>query len=180
MSKLLIASLLFAGAAGGQTLSGPQFRELGRACIPDSPRWLVERIVLVESAFHPYALSINYPEAEARRLGLPAGKVFLAKQPTSAEEASRWARELLAQGYTLSIWLMQVSIEGKSTKWVDKLLDPCTNLQAGWSIFVDKFNAAKLHTRDDNEALRMAISAYNTGSLFAGFGNGYVGKVLDY
>jgi type IV secretion system protein VirB1 len=159
-----------------QKLSGLQFGELGRNCIAETDRPLVTAIVQTESAFSPYALSLNYPERLARKLGYPAGRVYLKNQPRTAEEARRWVEELETQGATLSVGLMQVNLESGYS--LDQLLDPCLNLRAGWTLFLQDYARAVGRIGLGQTALLMAISAYNTGSLSRGYQNGYVQSVL--
>jgi type IV secretion system protein VirB1 len=177
--NVTLMSLVFVTAAivRSQTLSPTAFRAIGKACIPQSDRRLVTSIVRTESAFNPYALSINYPATLARRAGFPSGRLFLRRQPRSAKEAAHWATELNRQGMTVSVGLMQVNAE-QGYYAITALLDPCENLRIGWSLFTAKYDRAKLRAQNGSQAMRMALSDYNSGSPVSEETNGYVGKVL--
>jgi type IV secretion system protein VirB1 len=168
--------LVCSGAIYGQRLAPAEFRALGKACIPQSDRLIVTAIVRTESAFNPWALSLNYPKTLARKAGLPPGRVYLAHQPRSRSEAIRWAKQLLTQRMTLSVGLMQVNVEQGYT--VERLLDPCENLRIGWRLLIEKYGRAMERTKNPDQSIRMALSDYNTGSQLAGQQNGYAGRVL--
>ena len=176
--RRIILLLLSGGAIlAAQQLTPEEFRQIGKVCVPDSDRRVVTAIVKTESAFRPLALSLNYPAALAKRYNLPPGRVFLKTQPRSRDEALRWIEELQDQGDTVSVGLMQVSLEGNRFR-ADAMLSPCENLRIGWQIFLEKYEVARKKTVDPAAAFRRAVSAYNTGSPFAGVRNGYVGSVL--
>lgn len=174
----ILSGFLFVVSLWGQHLTPVQFRTLGRTCIPDSDRLTVTALAQTESAFHPYALSLNYPETLARQMGLPPGRVYLKQQPRTKREAEHWAEELEMQGITLSVGLLQVNRQHGYT--LDQLLDPCENLKIGWRLFVEKYNRAVQQAGEGQRALRLAMSDYNTGSLRKGFDNGYVQTVLRH
>jgi type IV secretion system protein VirB1 len=83
-------------------------------------------------------------------------------RPESQAEAASAARQLLDAGHSVDLGLMQIN--AKNMTWlgltIDTAFDPCESIRA----------AAKHLTQ---------ISVYNTGSPTRGFGNGYVGKVLQ-
>lgn len=172
-----VVFLAFAGVASAQSLSPTAFRALGKACIPQSDRNIVTSIVRVESGFHPYALSVNYPESVAHKYGFASGRIYLKDQPRSANEAVAWAKDLAQSGLSVSVGLLQVNAQYWSGP-ISELLDPCQNLKTGWQVFSEKYYAALKTTNDPGRALRMALSAYNTGSTTLGMANGYVSRVL--
>lgn len=169
---LLVGSPLLA-----QALTVPQFQRIAHACVADADLTDLTAIVKTESSFRPNAISINRPETVARSLGYSSGRIFLWKQPKGKAESARWARELMKQGMTLSVGLMQVNAE-ESHYTVEQLLDPCTNLRVGWRLFVQKYNQAAKRIGPGQAALRLALSAYNSGSFTEGFANGYVSASL--
>jgi type IV secretion system protein VirB1 len=176
LRKAVLLFAIGAGAAYCETLSPAAFGALGKTCIPGSDRIVVTSIVRTESAFNPNALSLNYPETLARRAGLPPGRVFLKTQPRTAAQAMLWAADLLRRGMTVSVGLMQINAEQGYS--IQRLLDPCENLRAGWSLFSQKYAKSLQRAHDPNRAMRMALSDYNSGSVVVGEENGYVGKVL--
>src|SRR6266571_6887135 len=67
---------------------GPnEFKSLAQQCAPDVPVITLRAIARAESAFRPYALSLNYPKRTAQEQGLRGGGMFLARQPRTLTEA---------------------------------------------------------------------------------------------
>ena len=75
---------------------------------------------------------------------------------------------------------MQVSSQEAQRRKIDpeSLLDPCTNLRAGWKIFEDAYQIEVATYGPGQTALQHALSRYNTGNTARGFDNGYVPRVL--
>lgn len=137
-------------------------------CAPAVPPITVNALVRTESSFNPWAIGVN----SASRL---------AKQPTSFNQAVQIADELLKGKASFDLGLGQIN--SKNLNYLNltarQVLDPCTNLRALQTIFVDCFNRAKLKTDNGSQAAAMAFSCYNTGNFKDGFNNGYVVKVLN-
>lgn len=178
---LLSCVAAFCSAAlNAQQLGAQAFAELAGRCAPAAPLPTIRSIVATESAFNPFALSINYPEAAGLQLGIGDGTVTLARQPRNAEEAIRWARWFLSNQQTVSVGLMQLNVEHLAALKIslEQSFDPCTNLKYGWLIFSDKYAQASAVLGKGQLALHAALSAYNSGSLVGGFRNGYVDSIL--
>ena len=60
---------------------------------------------------------------------------------------------------------------------VDEVFDVCKNLSAAALILEDNFTRASAKEGAPQEALKKALSAYNTGDFARGIKNGYVQKV---
>src|SRR5699024_1664981 len=58
------------------------------------------------------------------------------------------------------------------------VFDPCTNLKAAQTVLSECYGRALKRYSDPQQAVRAALSCYNTGNFDRGFSNGYVGKVL--
>jgi len=159
----------------GLLLAAAGLQSMAKVCVPQADYQSVKAIVRTESSGNPWAISINRPEHSALQRGL-TGRLFLETQPKSRDQAQRWANRLLADHYTLSIGLMQVSTESGYS--VEELLDPCRNLQIGWKMFCDKYQIARKRF-SGQDAVQAAISLYNSGSYSTGFRNGYVAKVVS-
>ena len=138
-------------------------------------------IAHVESGFHPYALSLDYPRRTAREQGLADGGIFLARQPKNLTEALAWTHWLLRHGRSVSIGLMQISTQHAADLGLsaDQLFDPCTNVRAGAQILAVEYQRAAALDGEGQTALRRALSEYNSGSPIVGFDNGYVSIVAD-
>ena len=163
-----------------RSLSTAEFRDLAKNCLPDAPFTTLRAIARVESAYYPFAISINYPDKASTALGLEDGVVELSRRATSMGEAVQWAKWFYAHGLTVSIGLMQINAEHLPAMGLslEQAFEPCTNLRAGWTILNAKYRAAAAVVGKGQLALHAAISAYNSGSLTGGFNNGYVEKVL--
>lgn len=134
-------------------------------CANAVPTITTNAIVKQESSFNPYAI------------GVAGG---LKRQPTSYAEAVATASYLISKGYNIDMGLAQINSSnlGKLNLSVRQVFEPCTNVNAMQTIFIGCFNGAKKLTNDNNLAVRMAFSCYNTGDYTKGFRNGYVQKII--
>ena len=158
-----------------------EFRRIAATCAPEIPLVTLRAIARVESAFHPYALSLNYPRRTAREHGLSTGGISFARQPRTRAEALAWTYYLLKRGRSVSVGLMQINTEHVADLGlsVDQLFDPCTNVRAGARLLAAKYEAAAAIGGEGREALQQALSEYNSGSAVVGFANGYVASVVS-
>lgn len=115
LTTLVVALTLAPGALSLAQFNAPltraQVRAMASQCALKVHPDTIEAIIRQESAYHPYALSINHPATEAQRQGYPDGLYQLAQQPRTRREAIAWAKWLLRHGHTVSIGLMQVNTE---------------------------------------------------------------------
>ena len=160
---------------------GPnEFKALAQQCAPEVPVVTLRAIARAESAFRPYALSLNYPKRTAEEQGLRGGGMFLARQPRTLNEAQAWTRYLVNRGRTVSIGLLQVNSEHAASlglTW-DQLFDPCTNVRVGAHLLTAYYRQAAAVLGDGQQALQFALSGYNSGLPLVGFSNGYVDTVI--
>jgi type IV secretion system protein VirB1 len=135
------------------------------ACAINVSPVTLKAIVDVESGGNPLALNVN-------RLSGPQ------PQPTSIDEAVSDVQTYIAQGYSVDIGLMQVNSRNLTALGftVQQMLDPCTNVQGGARILTANYARAALTFGEGQDALRAALSAYNTGDFSRGFKNGYVAR----
>lgn len=139
--------------------------ELLLACAPTVHPTTVQQVIAVESQGKALALNVN----GAR----------LTRQPRDATEAAALARRYMQAGYSVDLGLMQINSTNLRPLGysVTDMFDPCKNLQAGATVLTRFYQRARTHyPSDEQAALRAALSAYNTGSLTAGFANGYVAR----
>lgn len=146
-------------------------------CAPKVHAETLGAIVRTESSGHMFVLSDDGPRA------LPWSKrkhMVRSFRPGSLQEAANLARDLIAQGHLVGIGLTQVSSQHLPRLGVslEQLLDPCTNLAVGGQILQVLYNQALREFRDEQTALRAAISAFNTGNFDSGIKNGYVARVI--
>jgi type IV secretion system protein VirB1 len=83
--------------------------------------------------------------------------------------AEATARKLLAAGHNIDLGLAQINSSNLAGLGLTpaQVLDPCTNLRAGASILERAYVSAARRFGAGQAALRFALSAYNSGSLFA-------------
>ena len=162
-------------------LSPAEFDAMAATCAPNVPLLTLRAVAHAESAFHAYALSLDYPRRSAREHGFSEGGIFLARQPKDLAEARSWTRYFLHHGRSVSIGLMQISTQHAADLGItpNQLFDPCTNIRAGAQLLTAKYQQAAAERGPGQEALRQALSEYNSGSPFVGFDNGYVGRVVQ-
>lgn len=136
-------------------------------------RHVVAAIISTESSANPWAINVNVVD------GRPA-PVFAT--PQSRDSAAHTAQALVDAGYSVDMGLMQVNSQhlerfGLSA---DALYDPCTNIKIGTTIYREFYLAAAQVPQfgSPRRRLEATLSAYNTGSFWAGFKNGYVARVM--
>jgi len=121
-----------------------------------------------ESSGKPYAFNVNRWEGET----IPM---------ISMESSIDLSKRFVDKGYSVDVGLM-----GINSKNIDRLgqsiettFDPCTNIAMGETIYTEFLEKAKVSGFVGHEAIRVALSQYNTGSMTRGFTNGYVDKVWE-
>jgi type IV secretion system protein VirB1 len=144
---------------------GAAIMMLASQCAPSVAPQTVAAIVRTESRGHQFALNVNG-----------------GKQPTAqsnATDAAATARRYINAGYSVDLGLGQINsrnLRGLGLT-LETIFEPCTNIAALGTILSANYKSVR-PGRDPQEALRMALSMYNTGSSSRGFANGYVGKVV--
>ena len=136
-----------------------------QTCAPGVSPSTMTAIVRVESGGNTFALRDN--------------TIDHVYAPVDYREAVAWANQLLAMGHNLDLWLAQVNSANlpKLGISVAQAFDPCTNLRAGATILAEDYANAASHFGPGQFALRRALGAYNSGSLYAG--QTYVNEILQ-
>lgn len=175
-----ILPALFLALAVHVHAQGVDIAALGRQCVPEAPLSTLNALVRVESGGNQNAMQIDFPKSLLKRWHLPAGTLVLKRQPANAQEALAWLRYFESYGIYVDLGLMQVSSYEAKRRKIDpeSLLDPCTNLKAGWQILEDAYRIEAAIYGPGQTALQHALSRYNTGDTARGFDNGYVQRVL--
>jgi type IV secretion system protein VirB1 len=128
----------------------------------------IAAIIQVESSGNQYAIGINGPVK--RRI-----------RPRSVQEAATEARYWISKGYSVDLGLMQINsrnLQGLGIT-IEQAFDPAINIQAGAKILIRNYREAVKRCGPGQDALRAALSAYNTGNYVQGFKNGYVAKYFS-
>lgn len=168
--KPLAVALAFLAYAG-QTNAAPasdEVAKLAQRCAPDVSPLTMAYIVGHESSNGPYRININ-------------GNVQLKQQPRTEMEAISVAKVLLKDNKSFDMGLAQINsknLVGLGIS-IDSIFKPCINLRASQTILKACYDTALKSYAAGQEALRHALSCYNTGSLTNGISNGYVTKVID-
>lgn len=136
-------------------------------CAPKVALSTMQAIIKTESNGNPLAIGLN------RRLRL-------MYQPRSLKQATHWVNYLEKHGYNFDVGITQVNIKNihKYGYKATDALNPCINLKLGSQILQKNYVKALSNSRNQQEALYKAISAYNTGNYKKGFSNGYVLRVV--
>jgi type IV secretion system protein VirB1 len=178
MKVLLVMTLvLLSPAARGQNTD---ITMLQSTCLPNAPMSTLRAVVQVESSSNPNAMQIDFPKALLKRWGLAEGTLRFKRQPINQREALNWLAYFQSYDIFVDLGLMQVSTAEAKRRGIspESLLEPCTNLRVGWQILEDDYRFEKRTYGPGQEALRHAISRYNTGDAQRGIVNGYLARVL--
>ncbi len=152
------------GAATAQPLAIKDFGQLALRCGPNVAPVTLASIAQTESGFEPFLLHDNDTQ-----------KVFRAADDRQAAEM---ASTLIASGHSVDLGLMQINSHNlpRLGLQVRDVFDPCVSIGAASIILSDAYVGGQTH-EEQQAALRVTISRYNTGDAQRGFTNGYVSKV---
>jgi len=122
-------------------------------------------IVRVESKGYPLAM---YDNTTGRSIA-----------PASMQEALSTARSLIDAGHSVDLGLAQVNSANlpRLGMGIRDAFDPCSNLRGAATILMTNYEAAASQFSPGPYALRRAIGAYNSGSIYGGAS--YVDRILE-
>lgn len=146
-------------------LAGAALVLLLERCAPSVSTDTMSAVVGVESAGDEFALGDN----TLRR----------SFHPRDRAAAERLAQALIVRGDSVDVGLAQVNSGNFASYGVTstQMLEPCANVRVGSSILAADYRWASSRFPSPRQALWHAISAYNSGSLYAG--SGYVSLVVS-
>lgn len=170
---VLIGSYLAMSQMTFATTPPVPFEKLAKDCAPGVHVDTLKALVTIESSGNPYAI------------GVVNG--VLERQPRSLSEAISTAKRLEKEGFNFSMGLSQVNRYNlpKYGETYESIFEPCRNLRTGAAILTDCFTRASIKLKDDQAALRAALSCYYSGNFSRGFKPdtpgqpSYVQKVVD-
>ena len=167
-AALLAASgsaLFPTSAAMAAPLAAPQFDRLAASCAPGVALDVLRAVASKESHFDPLALHDN--TRKFTRMG------------ADAKAAATLAQSWIASGDSVDIGLMQINAPNlpRLGLTVAQALDPCLSLAAGAAVLRDAYHQGASQA-EQQAALLIMLSRYNTGRPLAGLVNGYVGDVI--
>ncbi|HUW79516.1 MAG TPA: lytic transglycosylase domain-containing protein [Acidocella sp.] len=153
------------GTVRATPLSPTDFTALAARCAPAVFSQTLGAVARTESAFDPWALHDNTTGVSERP----------GHGQTALADASAW----VARGDSVDIGMMQINSANlpalKMT--VASALDPCVSLAGGAEVLQAAFGSGDT-SPDEQVALLLALSRYNTGSPLKGIMNGYARKVM--
>ncbi len=178
-SFLIIFIFCFINSAFAEENNGAEFdvKTLMAQCAPTVHPDTMSAVMSAESRGHKYAI------ADAGPVNLPWAKrktMVRSIYPSTLDEAESIVNGLLAKGHTVSLGLGQVNDRNlaKMGMSVRDAFDPCINLAASGKILTEFYHKAVVRFGTGPQALKAALSAYNSGSWVRGAQDGYVDLVI--
>lgn len=144
--------------------TGMALAALLTACAPRVGTRTLAAIISVESGGNAYAIHDN-----------TSGRSYF---PRSPDRATDLAVSLVASGHSVDLGLSQINsmnLPGMALSVAD-MFDPCTNVRTSARILTGAYRRAAARFGPGQVALRHALGAYNTGSIYAG--RSYISLVL--
>ena len=153
------------GAAGAAPLSTADFGALAARCASQAPVATLEAVAKTESGLDPWALHDNTTK--------------VSKAPPTLKAALSDARQWIGRGDSVDLGLMQINAANLAALGMTArgALDPCASLAGGAAVLQAAYGGGKTSAQQQ-VALLMALSRYNTGSPFKGILNGYARRVI--
>jgi type IV secretion system protein VirB1 len=121
-------------------------------------------IARTESGFQPLSVNDNTTETS----GVPATR----------DIAIQIASKLIEAGHSVDVGIMQIN-SGNFARLgltLEAAFDPCKSVAAAAAVLAGGYAGGETHEQQQS-ALRVALSKYNTGDAQHGFANGYVHQV---
>jgi type IV secretion system protein VirB1 len=118
-------------------------------------------------------------ESGGRPLAIHDNTLHRSFAPRDANQGVAWANQLLRLHHSVDLGLSQINDVNlpRLAMSVRDAFDPCINVHGGATILAADYRMASSRFGPGQFALRHAIGAYNSGSLFAGYS--YVEKILQ-
>lgn len=137
---------------------------LAGRCAPEIAPGTLASIAGTESGFNTLAIHDNTTGHTLRMASRP-GAISIA-------------RHLIAAGHSVDLGLMQINNRnlGPLGLSIRTAFDACDSLAAAGQLLVADYRPGE--ARDEQTALQIAFSRYNTGNGLQGFQNGYVQHVI--
>jgi len=147
------------------SMSPTEFAALAARCAPSGPMTTLAAVARTESDSDPWALHDNTTNVSIR--------------PDSFTVALADAKQLINGGDSVDVGLMQINSENLSSLDIDvaNALDACDSLAGGAAILKAAYGNENTEP-DQQVALLLALSRYNTGTPFKGIMNGYARTVI--
>jgi len=160
-----VGSVWGTGSRPGSTDFLADFGALAARCAPDVPSGTLEAVASTESELDPWTLHDNTTGVSVKGGSLEA----------ALANARRW----IGRGDSVDLGLMQINSAnlGALGMTARAALDPCASLAGGAAVLQAAYAGGKT-SAEQQAALLMALSRYNTGSPFKGIMDGYTRRVI--
>lgn len=164
-AAVLTVLAVAASPAVGTPLVAGEFDALAKQCAVGVSADVLRAVASKESRFEPFALHDN-----TRKITRIAG---------DAKEAAALAEKWIAAGDSVDIGLMQINAPNLAPLGltVAQAFDPCSSLAAGAAVLRAAYSKGG-SAAEQQAALLIMLSRYNTGRPLNGLVNGYVGEVI--
>ena len=125
----------------------------------------IAAIIKIESGYNPLAINVN-------------GQIKSPSTADNPQNAAALATTLIAKGFNIDMGLMQINSSHLKPRHLSatELFDPCRNIAIGSQILKENYELAERSFGPGQQALKAALSAYNTGSMHGERGLQYVGR----
>ena len=146
-------------------LNADQFNGLAQACAKGVPTEVLRAVAAKESHFEPLAIHNNTKKLTQ-----------IAVDPKSAAVlAERW----ISAGDSVDVGLMQINAPNLAPLGITvaQAFDPCSSLAAAAAVLRAAYSKGT-SLAEQEAALLIMLSRYNTGRPLNGLVNGYVGDVI--
>jgi len=151
--------------ARSESLPAADVAALAARCAPGVAIDVIEAVARTESGNDPWVLHDN-----------TAGDTI---RPDSFIGAQSDAETLMAAGHSVDIGLMQINSANLTALGITtgQALDACTSMAGGAAILRAAYGGGNTNA-EQQVALLLALSRYNTGTPFKGIMNGYARTVM--
>ena len=163
---LILTLLTIPSAAFAMPLSNNDFQKLAAQCAPDVSSTTLEAVARVESGLNPWIL---HDDTTGQK-----------DSPHTLSDATTMLKQWVLRGDSVDIGLMQINSANLNALGITTTaaLDPCISLSGGATILQAAYGGGATPA-EQQVALLMALSRYNTGSPFKGIMNGYARTVMN-
>lgn len=171
MNKASVASIQIPGVSS-------EMSDLIEKCAPRIHPETMASLISAESKGNQFDVAdagpVSMPWRDRKRL-------VRTLHYSSMEEAVKGATALIQNGHTVSLGLTQVNDRNLKALGITirDAFNSCVNIAAGGNIFTAYYLQAVKQFGAGADAMRAALSAYNSGDWWRGGSDGYVDLVLN-
>jgi type IV secretion system protein VirB1 len=164
-AAMLALSTIAASPAVGMPIAPHDFDALAKECAAGVSADVLRSVASKESHFEPFALHNNTRK--------------LTRLADNGKAAASLAEKWIAAGDSVDVGLMQINAPNLAPLGltVAQAFDPCSSLAAGAAVLRAAYSKGA-SAAEQQAALLIMLSRYNTGRPLNGLVNGYVGEII--